>query len=690
MPDETPDPQNSNSPRSKRPQRDPGGNEPQFNWRGLLLFAIAFALIGGAFLFRGSNLAATDEITLPKFETLLKEGKIVSTQEKPLELVIEEGRNTQYLSGFYRKKAVPPATEEIPTPFKTSIYMPFNGTTLEKELAAAGITPNVRPESNMLASTILNILPILLFLVVLYFFFRSQIKMAGRGAMNFGKSKAKMLAREKNKITFKDVAGVEEAKDEVQELVEFLRDPKKFQKLGGRIPKGILMIGSPGTGKTLLARAIAGEADVPFFNISGSDFVEMFVGVGASRVRDMFEQGRKNAPCLIFIDEIDAVGRHRGHGVGGGHDEREQTLNQLLVEMDGFDAQDGVIIIAATNRPDVLDPALLRPGRFDRQVTVSLPDVKGREEILRVHAKKVKLSEAVDLSLIARGTPGYSGAELANVLNEAALMAARKGQKAIEQYDLEEARDKVRWGKERRSMAMSEQEKTSTAWHEAGHALINVVIDHTHPLHKVTIIPRGPYLGATMYLPEGDKYATQRKEALAMLVMTMGGRIAEEMFTGDVSNGASGDIAQAPKLSRRMVCEWGMSKLGMIRFSEENEMVFLGRDVSRAREYSESTAQQIDAEVKRLIDDAYRQATEILESKKDKVELIAKALLEFETLEGSQIEDLINLGYMRNPPVIAQKPPPLPPPPTDTPTAETNKPTEPDFPTGALPSPVPA
>jgi cell division protease FtsH len=653
-------------------------------------------LIGGAFLYKGTGLVATEEIPLPKFDTLLKEGKIISTQEKPLDLVIEEGSNAQYLSGYYRKKSVPTVgakgttpPEEIPTPFKTSVYMPFNGTTLEKELAAYGITPNIRRDSNVVASTILSVLPILLIVAFLYFVFRSQVKMAGKGAMNFGKSKAKMLAREKNKITFKDVAGVEEAKDEVQELVEFLRDPKKFQKLGGRIPKGVLMIGAPGTGKTLLARAIAGEADVPFFNISGSDFVEMFVGVGASRVRDMFEQGRKNAPCLIFIDEIDAVGRHRGHGVGGGHDEREQTLNQLLVEMDGFDAQDGVIIIAATNRPDVLDPALLRPGRFDRQVTVSLPDVKGREEILRVHAKKVKLSEAVDLSLIARGTPGYSGAELANVLNEAALMAARKGQSAIEQPDLEEARDKVRWGKERRSMAMSEQEKTSTAWHEAGHALLNVVIDHTHPLHKVTIIPRGQYLGATMYLPEGDKYSTQRKEALANLIMTMGGRIAEEMFTGDVSNGASGDIAQATKLARRMVCEWGMSNLGMIRFSEENDYVFLGRDVSRAREYSEATAQQIDSEVKRLIDDAYRQATEILETKRDKVELIAKALLEFETLEGAQVADLINLGYMRNPPVIALKPPPLPPPPSESST-EINKPTEPNFPTGGLAQPLPA
>lgn len=686
MPDETPDSQNPRSPKSSRP---PGGQEPQFNWRGLLLFAVAFALIGGAFLFRGAGLVPGEEITLPKFENLLKEGKILSTAEKPLEVIVEEGSNTQVLSGYFRKK-VATATEEIPTPFRTVIYTPLNGPKVSSMLDAAGITPTVRRESNTLSTALINILPILLFLVVLYFFFRSQIKMAGRGAMNFGKSKAKMLAREKNKITFKDVAGVEEAKDEVQELVEFLKDPKKFQKLGGRIPKGVLMVGSPGTGKTLLARAIAGEADVPFFNISGSDFVEMFVGVGASRVRDMFEQGRKNAPCLIFIDEIDAVGRHRGHGVGGGHDEREQTLNQLLVEMDGFDAQDGVIIIAATNRPDVLDPALLRPGRFDRQVTVGLPDVKGREEILRVHAKKVKLSGNADLSVIARGTPGYSGAELSNVINEAALMAARKGQKAIEQADLEEARDKVRWGKERRSLAMSEREKISTAWHEAGHALLTVLLDHAHPLHKVTIIPRGQALGATMYLPEGDKYSTQRKEALAMLVMTMGGRIAEEMFTGDVSNGASGDIAQATKLARRMVCEWGMSSLGMIRFSEESEYVFLGRDAARGREYSEETARQIDSEVKKLIDDSYRQATEMLEARREKVELIAKALLEFETLEGAQIKDLIELGHMRNPPVIAQKPPPLPPPPSGTPTAESSKPSEPDFPAGGLAAPVPA
>jgi cell division protease FtsH len=449
------------------------------------------------------------------------------------------------------------------------------------------------------------------------------------------------------------------------------------------------MVGPPGTGKTLIARAIAGEADVPFFSISGSDFVEMFVGVGASRVRDMFEQGRKSAPCLIFIDEIDAVGRHRGHGLGGGHDEREQTLNQLLVEMDGFDTQDGVIIIAATNRPDVLDPALLRPGRFDRQVTVSLPDVKGREEILRVHAKKVKLAEEVDLAVTARGTPGYSGAELANVLNEAALLAARRGLKAITMAELEEARDKVRWGKERRTLAMSEREKVSTAWHEAGHALLNVILEHTHPLHKVTIIPRGPYLGATMYLPEGDKYSTQQKEALDSLVVVMGGRIAEQMFSEDISNGAAGDIKQATSLARRMVCEWGMSRLGMVGFNEGNEHVFLGRDMGRPREYSENTAQLIDMEVKRLIDEAFQRAHDLLHDNKEKVEAIAKGLLEYETLDANHIREIIEHGKILHPPVMAPKPPPLPPEPSDHPTAPISKPDR-DLPEGGLPEPTPA
>ena len=682
MSDENPKPPNDN----RKPSG--GGQDPQLNWRGLVLFAIAFALIGGAFLFRGNNFAQIQQIQYPRFLELVKQGKLVSNEEAPLQLVVEEGRNTQYFEG--KVKLPSPATgEEIATQFRTPIFTQFNGSEIEKALGEAGIVPAITPKSDLLASALVSFLPIILFLVILYFFFRSQIKMAGKGAFNFGKSKARMLSKEKNRITFKDVAGVEEAKDEVQELVEFLKDPKKFQKLGGRIPKGILMVGSPGTGKTLLARAIAGEADVPFFSISGSDFVEMFVGVGASRVRDMFDQGKKSAPCLMFIDEIDAVGRHRGHGMGGGHDEREQTLNQLLVEMDGFDTQEGVIIIAATNRPDVLDPALLRPGRFDRQVTVSLPDVKGREEILKVHAKKVKIAEGVDLGVLARGTPGYSGAELANVLNEAALLAARKNLKGVGMRELEEARDKVRWGKERRSMAMSEREKTSTAWHEAGHAILNILLEHTSPLHKVTIIPRGPYLGATMYLPEGDKYSTQQKEALDLLAVTMGGRIAEEMFTNDISNGAAGDIRQATSLVRKMVCEWGMSSLGMISFADGGEHVFLARDLSRPREYSEATAQQIDTEVKRIIDEAYARAQRMLEERRDAVEKLAKALLEYETLDASHVKEILEHGEIKNPPIVEAAPPPLPPPPTDS----AHQPPEsikPEFPSGGLPSPAPA
>jgi len=681
MSEENPKPPNDNRQR-------PAGGEPPMNWRGLLLLALALALFGGFFLVRGNNLAQAELIPYPKFLQLVNAGKLVVTAEQPLELVVEESQKTQYFEGKVKLKSKTTG-EEAAVPFRTPVFTSFNGAEIEKALAAAGITPAITPKSDLLATAIVNFLPIIFILVMLYFFFRSQIKMAGKGALNFGKSKARMMSKEKNRITFKDVAGVEEAKDEVQELVEFLKDPKRFQKLGGRIPKGILMVGSPGTGKTLLARAIAGEADVPFFSISGSDFVEMFVGVGASRVRDMFEQGKKSAPCLMFIDEIDAVGRHRGHGMGGGHDEREQTLNQLLVEMDGFDTQEGVIIIAATNRPDVLDPALLRPGRFDRQVTVSLPDVKGREEILKVHAKKVKLAEAVNLAVLARGTPGYSGAELANVLNEAALLAARKGLKAIGQRELEEARDKVRWGKERRSMAMSEREKISTAWHEAGHAIINVLLEHTSPLHKVTIIPRGPYLGATMYLPEGDKYSTQQKEARDLLAVTMGGRIAEEMFTNDISNGASGDIRQATTLARRMVCEWGMSSLGMISFSEGNEYVFLAREMSRPREYSESTAQQIDAEVKRIIDEAYARAKAVLEANRGNVEKIAKALLEYETLDASHVKEIIDYGEIRNPPILEIAPPPLPPPPVDS-APEPPETIKPELPPGGFAAPAPA
>jgi cell division protease FtsH len=637
------------SDRNSQKENKPRGNEPSFNWRGVVLIAIAFALIGLAVLFRGGAYANVEDVPYNRFLELLENKQLAADKNFPLQLVVEEGRPTQTLRGFYFKQDIGSSAAQ-PVPFRTTVFLNYN-TDLQERLAKANIQPAIRMESNLMAQTLVSFLPIGLFLLVLYFLFRQQIRMAGKGALNFGKSKARMLARDKNKITFKDVAGVEEAKDEVQELVEFLRDPKKFQKLGGRIPKGVLLVGPPGTGKTLLARAIAGEADVPFFSISGSDFVEMFVGVGASRVRDMFEQGKKSAPCIIFIDEIDAVGRHRGHGVGGGHDEREQTLNALLVEMDGFDTQEGVIIIAATNRPDVLDPALLRPGRFDRQITVNLPDVKGREEILRVHSKKVKLAEGVDLQVVARGTPGYSGAELANVINEAALLAARRGLRGITLHELEEARDKVRWGKERRSMALSEKEKTNTAYHEAGHALLLELLPHTEPLHKVTIIPRGPSLGSTMWLPEEDKYTNRKNELIAALAVGMGGRVAEEIVFGDVTNGARGDIKTATAIARRMVCEWGMSeKMGMVEYGEHEDYVFLGRDISRARDYSEATAEQIDGEVRKLLDDAYQTAKKTLIAHRQSLEAIAKALLEYETLDGVQIKEIMEHGRLINPP----------------------------------------
>src|ERR1041385_1560856 len=495
-------------------------------------------------------------------------------------------------------------------PFRAKVRLTPN---MEEKLYAK---PQFEPHepNTMLMSVAVSVLPFIIIAALIWFFFIRQIKMAGKGALSFGKSKARLLAKERNKTTFKDVAGVDEAIEEVQELVEFLKDPKKFQKLGGRIPKGILMVGPPGTGKTLLAKAIAGEADAAFFSISGSDFVEMFVGVGASRVRDMFEQARTNTPCLIFIDEIDAVGRSRGHGLGGGNDEREQTLNALLVEMDGFDTQEGIIIIAATNRPDVLDPALLRPGRFDRQVTVNLPDVRGREAILKVHAKNVKLDPSVDLSVTARGTPGYSGAELANLLNEAALLAARTGKKAVGQSELEEARDKVRWGRERRSLAMTDENKKLTAWHEAGHALVNVLLKHTHPLHKVTIIPRGPSLGSTMSLPKEDILNYRKKELEDMIAMTMAGRIAEELVSGDVSTGAGGDIQQATNMARAMVCQYGMSdKLGMVQYTEDDEY-FLGRDMMRRKSYSEATAEEIDTEVRAIIKAQFERAYSLIHS----------------------------------------------------------------------------
>ncbi|MAW10794.1 MAG: cell division protein FtsH [Verrucomicrobiales bacterium] len=580
----------------------------------------------------------------PEFKKLVTDGKIDG--EQPLVLITKQESSEEVLIAYEKTDGTTESNKlEVP------VNIEFQKEEISELLKSNNLTYTTDFESNTMSAVLITLLPILLILLILYFFFRQQMKMAGRGAMSFGKSKAKMLSMDTKKVTFKDVAGVSEAKEEVSELVEFLKDPKKFQRLGGQIPKGVLMVGAPGTGKTLLARAIAGEADVPFFSISGSDFVEMFVGVGASRVRDMFEQGKKHAPCLIFIDEIDAVGRHRGHGLGGGHDEREQTLNALLVEMDGFETQEGVIIIAATNRPDVLDPALLRPGRFDREVTVGLPDVRGRHAILEVHAKKVKMADGVDLEIIARGTPGYSGAELANVINEAALMAASKNLKAITISELEEARDKVRWGKERRSLALSEKEKENTAYHEAGHAILNELLEHTDPLHKVTIIPRGPALGVTMFLPEEDKYTQRKFEMLDHLVVAMGGRVAEEIVFGDVTNGAGGDIKMATDIARKMVCQWGMSEdLGMVEYGDHQEHTFLARDMSTTRSYSEDTAQKIDNEVKRLIDTAYNKAREMLLSHREQLDLIAHALLEYETLDASHIKDLMDDGEMGNPP----------------------------------------
>jgi cell division protease FtsH len=481
----------------------------------------------------------------------------------------------------------------------------------------------------------------ILVLGLLWFFMLRQMQSGGNKAMSFGKSRARLLSMQQKKVTFKDVAGVDEAKEELKEIIEFLRDAQKFQKLGGRIPKGVLLVGPPGTGKTLLARAVAGEANVPFFSISGSDFVEMFVGVGASRVRDLFEQGKKNAPCIIFIDEIDAVGRHRGAGLGGGHDEREQTLNQLLVEMDGFESNDGVILVAATNRPDVLDPALLRPGRFDRRVVVGRPDVRGREEVLRVHAKKVPLSEDVDLRVLARGTPGFSGADLANMVNEAALNAARMNRKSVFMVDFETAKDKVLMGAERKSMLLTDEEKRVTAYHEAGHALVACIRDHADPLHKVTIIPRGMALGVTMQLPEDDKHTVTKDYLETQLAILMGGRIAEEIFLKQMTTGAGNDIERATEMSRKMVCEYGMSRMGPLTFGKKEEQIFLGREIAQHRDFSEETARQIDAEVKSLVDEAYRSAYGILDSRQDIMHRVAAALLERETLDGNEIRMII-------------------------------------------------
>ncbi len=493
----------------------------------------------------------------------------------------------------------------------------------------------------------------LLFIIAIWIFMLRQMQSGGNKALSFGKSRAKLLNNQQKRVTFKDVAGVEEAKEELQEIIEFLKEPQKFQKLGGRIPKGVLMMGPPGTGKTLLARAIAGEANVPFFSISGSDFVEMFVGVGASRVRDLFEQGKKNAPCIIFIDEIDAVGRHRGAGLGGGHDEREQTLNQLLVEMDGFESNDGVILIASTNRPDVLDPALLRPGRFDRRVVVSRPDVRGREGILKVHTRKIPLGEDVDISVIARGTPGFTGADLANLVNEAALNAARYNKKLVAMGDFELAKDKVLMGAERKSMVISNEEKRVTAYHEAGHTLVGLKVPNADPVHKVTIIPRGMALGVTQQLPEGDRHNYSQEYLLGQIAILMGGRIAEETFLGSITTGASNDIERATELARAMVCEYGMSEMGPLTFGKKEEQIFLGREIAQHRDFSEDTAIKIDQQVKKIVTAQFERAKAIIEENRDTMIRLAECLLERESLDGVEIRRIVaGLPLDENPPAV--------------------------------------
>ncbi len=523
--------------------------------------------------------------------------------------------------------------------FKT--VAPVNYPEMIKQLREKSVTINVKEASN---SSILSLLiqasPFLL-LLGFWIFMMRQMQSGGNKALSFGKSRARLLSSQQKKMTFKDVAGVEESKEELQEIIEFLREPQKFQKLGGRIPKGVLLVGPPGTGKTLLARAIAGEASVPFFSISGSDFVEMFVGVGASRVRDLFEQGKKNAPCIIFIDEIDAVGRHRGAGLGGGHDEREQTLNQLLVEMDGFESNEGVILVAATNRPDVLDPALLRPGRFDRRVVVSWPDARGREAILRVHTRKIPLAEDVDLLVLARGTPGFSGADLANLVNEAALNAARYNRKTVQMYDFELAKDKVMMGAARKSLILSDAERKNTAYHEAGHVLVASLIPGADPLHKVTIIPRGMALGVTMQLPEDDKYTLTKDFLEARIAIMMGGRLAEELFMNHMTTGAGDDIERATDLARKMVCEWGMSELGPLTFGKKEEQIFLGREIAQHRDFSEQTAVAIDKQVQLIIQKSYDRAKAILTENREVLVRVAEALLEREVLDAPEIRLLI-------------------------------------------------
>ena len=594
-------------------------------------------LVFGAALLALFNLFQTSSSSTPGSQ-LAYSDFIAEVESQRIEEVVIEGRN---LKGTAKNGRV--VTSVMP-----------EGTDVVAVLDANDVRIIASPEDSGMPSflsILLSWFPMLLFSGIWVFFMR-QMQGGSRGAMGFGKSRAKLLTEHQGRVTFEDVAGIDEAKTELEEVVEFLKDPGKFQRLGGKIPKGVLLVGPPGTGKTLLAKAIAGEANVPFFTISGSDFVEMFVGVGASRVRDMFEQGKKNAPCIIFIDEIDAVGRHRGAGLGGGNDEREQTLNQMLVEMDGFEANEGVILIAATNRPDVLDPALLRPGRFDRQVVVPNPDVIGREKILKVHMRKTPLAEGVEPRVIARGTPGFSGADLANLVNEAALLAARKGRRTVSMQEFEEAKDKVMLGSERRSMVMTEDEKRLTAYHEAGHAVVALHCPASDPIHKATIIPRGRALGMVMRLPEGDRISLARDQIYADLRVACGGRIAEELIFGEerVTTGASSDIRMATDMARRMVTEWGMSdKLGFLAYSADEQEVFLGRSVAQQKNMADSTASIIDSEIRRIVDDAYTAATKILKKHDDQLERLAQGLLEYETLNGEEIRIIVEGGTLSRP-----------------------------------------
>ncbi len=615
-------------------RKDPSLNKMGVPMRGMALWFLLLALFLMIFQMFSQQQERYQKVAYSDFSQLIREGKVRKCE------IVNEASGLQY---YVRGELVDLDSKTgRPKKFKVDVLSLEN---LQNMLDEHKVFYSIKSQNPILWQVISSAVPFILVLGLLYFLFIRQMRSAGRGAMSFGKSRARLMTRDKNKITFDDVAGVDEAKEEVQEIVEFLKDPKRFQRLGGRIPKGVLLVGPPGTGKTLLAKAIAGEAQVPFFSISGSDFVEMFVGVGASRVRDMFEQGKKSAPCIIFIDEIDAVGRSRFSGIGGGHDEREQTLNALLVEMDGFDTQEGVIIIAATNRPDVLDPALLRPGRFDRQIVIDLPSLDGREAILKIHSRRVKLASGADLRRIARGTPGFSGADLSNLINEAALLAARRNAEAVEIQDMEEARDKVRWGRERRSRVMDDKEKRLTAYHEAGHAIVLQLVEESEPLHKVTIIPRGASLGATMQLPEKDRYTESRRKLLSMLTGLMGGRTAEELVFGDITTGAHSDIRQASNIARMMVCEWGMSQtLGPQSFGEREELLFLGREVSRSQSFSEETARRIDEEVSRIIRECHDKALDILRQNREKLDTLAHLLLERETLDGRDVEEIVEHG----------------------------------------------